>query len=218
MTSGDLLRAALRRWYVMLLGAAVSLGLVYFSVQQTTVYWSQFNVLLLGPKNPEFPNYLEDPRYALYPIVGLVVDDVNAALNDGDPATITASTETNMVGLGTMSGVQVRVPNLGTQWRRVTSANWIDVQVAGPTPEEVTRQSGVALDEIAASLRDRQDELGVVPGMRVTSTAATDDPTVYPIRGSRMRAAAATGMSGAAATVALVYWLERRRRREPAAA
>lgn len=207
MTSRDLLGAALRRWYVMVVGAVVSLGFVYVATHQAPVYWTQFNVLLLGPTDPEFPNYLEGPRYTLYPIVGLVVSDMNG----GERPMTTASTETNMVGQGITSGVQVRVPNLGTQWRRDLSAGYLDVQVAAPTPEEVTRRADTTVREVAAALDERQDELGIVPGMRVTSVAATDDPTIYTVSGNRMRAAAASGMSGAAVTIALVYALERRR-------
>ncbi len=213
MTSSDLLRAALRRWYVVLVGAVISLGFVFVATHQPTVYWTQFNVLLIGPKNPEFPNYLEDPRYTLYPIVGLVVTDVNG----GRPGMLTASTETNMVGQGIDDGVQVRVPNLGTQFRRDMSASYLDVQVAAPTPEQVSERFASTLEEIRGSLRERQDELGVVPGMRVSATPATDDPTIYAIGGNRMRAAGASGISGAAATFALVYWLERRRTRRLAA-
>lgn len=209
MTSRELLSGALRRWYVMVVGAAVSLGFVYVATHQPTVYWTQFNVLMLGPTIPEFPNYLEDPRYTLHPIVGVVVDDVNG----GKPARVTASTETNMVGQGMTSGVQVRVPNLGTQWRRDVSANYLDVQVAASTPDEVLRRAESTLDEVAAALKSRQDELGIVPGMRVTSVAATGDPTVYTVAGNRLRAAAASGMSGAAMTLVIVYWLERRRSR-----
>ncbi len=207
MTSRDLLNAALRRWYVMVVGAVVSLACVYVSTQQPVVYWTQFNVLLIGPTNPDFPNYLEDARYTLHPIVGLVVSDIN----DGRPMMVTASTDTNMVGQGMTSGVQVRVPNLGTQWRLNPTANYIDVQVAASTPEELLRRADATLDEVAAALDARQDELGIMPGMRVTSVATTDDPTIYTVSGSRIRAAAASGMSGAAVTLVLVYWLERRR-------
>lgn len=209
MTSRDLLSGALHRWYVMVLGAVVSLGFVYVATHQPPVYWTQFNMVLLGPTIPEFPNYLEDPRYTLHPIVGVVVDDVN----DGEAAMMTASTETNMVGQGITSGAQVRVPNLGTQWRRDVSANYLDVQVAGATPDEVIRLAASVRHEVAVALQDRQDELGIVPGMRVTTVAATDDPVVYTVAGNRIRAAAASGMSGAAVTLVIVYWLERRRRR-----
>lgn len=213
MTSRDLILAALRRWYVMLVGAVISLGMVYVATHQATVYWTQFNVLLIGPKIAEFPNYLEDARFTLYPISGLVVSDVN----HGKRGLITASTDTNMIGQGMTSGIQVRVPNLGTQWRRDTSANYLDVQVAASTPDEVTERTEQALDEVAGALQERQDELGIVPAMRVRSVPATNDPTIYAVGGSRLRAAAATGMSGAAATFALVYWLERRRSRKVAA-
>lgn len=209
MTSSDLVLAALRRWYVVLVGAVISLGLVYLATHQAPVYWSQVNVLLIGPKDPEFPNYLEDPRFTLYPFVGVVVSDVNG----GEPAMLTASPDTNMVGQGISDGVQVRVPNLGSQWRFDTTSSHIDVQVAASTPEEVTRRTDATVAKVAAALDERQDELGVSDVMRVTSRAATKDPTIYQVGGNRMRAAAASGMSGAAATFVLVYWLERRRGR-----
>ena len=204
MTSSDLLLAALRRWYVVLVGAAICLGLVYVATHQTPVYWSQVNVLLIGPKDPEFPNYLEDPRFTLYPLVGVVVSDVTG----GEAAMLTASTDSNMVGQGITDGIQVRVPNLGSQWRRDTSASHIDLQVAASTPEEVTRRTDATVARVSKALKTRQDEMGITDVMRVTARPATKDPTIYQIGGSRLRAAAATGMSGAAATFALVYWLE----------
>lgn len=209
MTSSDLVLAAVRRWYVMLVGATISLGFVYLATHQAPVYWTQFNVLLIGPRIAEFPNYLEDPRYTIYPMVGLVASD----LNDGPPRVVTASTDTNMVGQGITDGVQVRVPNLGTQWRRDTRANHLDVQVAASTPEEVEARSGEVVERVGAALDARQSELGIARGMRVTSVAATADPTIYQIGGSRLRAAAASGISGATLTLVLVYWLERRRLR-----
>lgn len=208
MTSTDLVVAALRRWYVVLVGAVVSLGCVYVATHQTPVYWSQVNIMLIGPKDPEFPNYLEDPRFTLYPLVGVVVSDVNG----GEPAMLTASTETNMVGQGITDGVQVRVPNLGSQWRFDTTSSHIDLQVAAPTPSEVTRRTDATVSRVAAALDARQDEMGISDVMRVTSRAATKEPTIYQVGGNRIRAAAASGMSGAAVTFALVYWLERRRR------
>lgn len=214
MTSSDLLLAALRRWYVVLVGALVSLGFVYVATHQAPVYWTQVNVLLIGPKDPEFPNYLEDPRFTLYPLVGVVVSDVNR----GKAGMVTASTDTNMVGQGITDGVQLRVPNLGSQWRRNNSASYFDLQAAAPTPEQVTRRVDATVAQVAAALDARQDELGIQDVMRVTARPATTDPTIYQIGGSRLRAAAASGMSGAAATFALVYWLERRRWRRTALA
>ncbi|SEB56443.1 hypothetical protein SAMN04489844_0538 [Nocardioides exalbidus] len=214
MTTRDLISAALRRWYVMLVGALVTLGFVYVSTHQPTVYWTQFNVLLIGPKIDQFPNYLENSRYTLFPLVGVVAND----LNDGDPVMVTASTDTNMVGQGISDGIQVRVPNLGTQWRRTMTANYLDVQVAGATPDEVTERAKEAVESVAKALVERQDEIGISPALRVTSVAATDDPTVFAMDGSRMRATAATGASGAAVTISLVYWLERRRAKRRARA
>ncbi|MFC7724017.1 hypothetical protein ACFQW6_02790 [Nocardioides sp. GCM10028917] len=213
MTTRDLIRAMLQRWYVMVLGAVISLGFVYVSTHQPTVYWTQFNVVLLGPTDPEFPNYLEDPHLTLHPMVGLVADHVNG----GARSMMTASTDTSMVGQGIQSGIQVRVPNLGSQHRGDFSANYLDIQVAGPTPEGVTADARIAVEMVEASLDSMQDDLGIEPRSRIRSIASTSDATIYPVRGNRVRAAAASGVSGAAMTVVLVCWLERRRNRRVSA-
>lgn len=213
MTSRDLLWLMLRRWYVMLLGAALSVGILYVATHQQAVYWTQFNVVLIGPHDPDRPNYLENSRFTLYPMVGVVANDVNA----GHPPMMVASTDANMVGQGTRLGSQVRAPNLGSQWRTDFSASHLDVQVADSTPEAVSLRADQVVSEVSAALVTRQDELGIAPGMRVTSIASTADPTIYVVGGNRMRAAAGAALSGGAATIVLVYWLEkwrdRRRRR-----
>jgi hypothetical protein len=126
---------------------------------------------------------------------------------------VTASTATNLVGQGSTRGVQIRVPNLGSQWRMNHSATWLDVQVADATPEAVVDSSADVIDEVAAALASRQDELGIDPDLRVTSIASSPNPPIAAMGGSRLRAAVASGASGALATIALIYWLERRRNR-----
>ena len=56
MTSRDLLRLVLRRWYLMLLGALLTVGAVYSGARQPGVYFTSYNVVLLPPSSKLSPN------------------------------------------------------------------------------------------------------------------------------------------------------------------
>lgn len=214
MTSREFLAAALRRWYVVVLGAVLTVGAFAVVQRQAPVFFTQYNIVVVGPSGTEQDsNVLENPRYGLQPLVGVIATD----LNDGHPPLLTGDVDATMVGMGAREGVQVRVPNLGTQWRPLFSANYLDVQVAARTPEEVQALARQTSDRVADLLEQRQDELGVPTNLRARAVPSSDDPIVYPMSGSRSRALGATGLTGIAITAALVFWLERRRlRRHPA--
>lgn len=219
MTTSELLRLVLRRWYVMVLGAAVSVAILYGATHQPAVYWTQFNVVLLAPNNVDYPNYLKDPRFQLQPMVGVVVRDIHR----NDTPVQTASADATLVGVGVHRGVQVRAPNFGSQWKPDFSANHLDVQVADDRAEAVAIRAEQVTEEISRVLDRRQDALGIAPDMRITAFASTGDPTIYQVSGSKVRAAAGVALAGATGTTIVVYWLEvwltrRRRTRTPAVA
>lgn len=213
MTARDFLAAALRRWYVVVLGAALTLGAFTVVQRQAPVFFTQYNIVLVGPSGTEEDNnVLENPRYGLQPLVGVISTD----LNEGHPPLLTGDVDATMVGMGAREGVQVRVPNLGTQWRPLFSANYLDVQVAARTPEDVEALAAQTSARVADLLEQRQDELGVPGNLRARAVPSSEDPIVYPMAGSRSRALAATGLTGVALTAVLVFWLERwRPRRRP---
>lgn len=216
MTARDFLAAALRRWYVVVLGAALTLGAFTVVQRQAPVFFTQYNIVLVGPSGTEEDNnVLENPRYGLQPLVGVISTD----LNEGHPPLLTGDVDATMVGMGAREGVQVRVPNLGTQWRPLFSANYLDVQVAARTPEDVEALATQTSARVADLLEQRQDELGVPDNLRARAVPSSEDPIVYPMAGSRSRALGATGLTGIALTAALVFWLERwRPRHRPSAA
>ena len=49
MTARDLLGAVLRRWYVVLLGGALTLGALMMVGRQEPVWWTQYNIVIVGP-------------------------------------------------------------------------------------------------------------------------------------------------------------------------
>jgi len=212
VTARGFLAAALHWWYVVLLGAAVTLGALLLVQRQEPVWFTQYNIVVVGPsgtENTEDTSVLENPLYGLQPLVGVVSTD----LNEGHPPLLTGDVAATMVGMGHREGVQVRVPNLGTQWRPLFSANYLDVQVAGASLEEVQASAGATSARVAEVLEHRQDELGVPPNLRARAVPSSEDPIIVPVAGSRSRALAATGITGVALTMVVVFRLERRRSR-----
>lgn len=211
MTARDLIVGMVRRWYVTLAGAALTLGALYGVSGQPPVYWTQFNILLVGPTGQARSSVLDHPLYGLQGLAGVLATE----LNEGHPPLLTGDVDATMVGTGDRDGIQVRVPNLGTQWRPVFPANYLDVQVAGSTPDEVASAVDRASREVADLLDARQDDAGVPGALRARAVPSSADPPVLPVQGSRSRAAAATLAAGGALTLVVLYWLERWHPRRP---
>lgn len=205
MTSRELLRLMLKRWYVILLGGAITLAVIWPVVHRPGVYWTQFSVMLLPPTYEYFPNQLENPQYSLAALAGVIVTD----LNGQHQPLLTASSDTTLFGEGQRSGTQVRLPNQGNQWTPLYLSSSIDVQVVDSDPETVELKAQQTTAELSDLLSKRQDALGVMSTMKATMIASPTDPSVYYISGSRFRAAGAVGFVGMLLTIAPVYWLER---------
>jgi len=217
VTARDFVVCMVRRWYVTLAGAALTLGALYVVSGQQPVYWTQFNILLVGPSGQQQQtSVLDHPLYGLQGLAGVLATE----FNEGHPPLLTGDVDATMVGTGGREGVQVRVPNLGTQWRPAFPANYLDVQVAGSTAGDVSMAAAAATQEVEHLLHIRQNDLGVPWALRARAVPSSADPSVYPVQGSRSRALASTLAAGGALTVAVLYWLERwhpRRRRTTSA-
>jgi hypothetical protein len=217
MTAPDLLRLLLRRWYLMLLGAVVTVAATYLMTHQPGVYWTKLNVVVQAPRGDDYSNNFADPHYALAPMAGVLVTDWNG----GDRPPLMSSGDTTLFGEGRRHGIEVRVPNEGNQWQPLYYAPNVDVQVVSNDPETVTHEAHRVSTELSAQLERRQAALRIQPAMRMTTIVSPADWRVTYISGSRSRAALATGLVGAASTVIVIYWIERllawrRSRRTPA--
>jgi|RhiMethySRZTD1v2_1073278.scaffolds.fasta_scaffold07842_11 hypothetical protein len=205
MTARELFTLVLRRWYLMLLGAAMSVGALHVATHQPGVYWTEFNVVLLAPIERYYPNNLADPHYALAPIAGVLATD----WNQDDAPLVTASGETTLFGEGQRQGIEIRLPNQGTQWRPLYFAPNINVQIVNDNPETVAKEARRVSADLDALLQRRQDALRVQPTIRLRTIASPAEPEIRYTTGSRPRAALATGLVGAALTTIAVYWIDR---------
>ena len=205
MTSRELLSLVLRRWYIVLLGAAITVGAVYQVVHRPGVYWSQIDVVVLGPVDKYYPNNLASPDFALIPMAGVLVSDWNGV----DRPLLTASDKTTLFGEGERKGIQVRMPNRGSQWDPLYRSSSIDVQVVDSNPDTVAQEARRVSAELDKLLQRRQDAMGVPRELRMTTMVSPTNPTIRYVSGSRTRAALAAGAVGAALTTIAVYWSER---------
>lgn len=213
MTSRELLGLVLRRWYLVVLGGALSLAVLAAVWKQPGVYWTQFDVIVLEPTSKLNPNSIEDPQFSLTPMAGVMV----TRLNGDDRPALLASSNTTLFGEGLREAERARVPNSGSQWRPLFTQPRIDVQVVSHDPAVVERRAQAIAAQLAG-LADRvQDEDGVKPRVRMSTIAAPADPVIAHATGSRPRAAAGTALLGATLTTFAVYFLEVWRSRRRAA-
>ena len=214
MTSRELLRVLARRWYVLVAGAALTLASLVLVLERPGVYWAQMELVLVSPAEPYYPNTVADAPHSLAPLAGLLVSDWNGPRSP----LLTSSSGTTLFGLGVRDGVQVRLPNEGSQFQPLFTAPSVDVQVVGRTAEEVTARAEQARVEVETLLERRQARAGVAARNRVRAISSPAALDVQHITGSRTRALAATGLVGVAATaLAACGWdraAARRRRQE----
>lgn len=210
MTARELLRVLLRRWYLVTLGAVLSLGVLAFGWTRPPVYWTQFQVVVLSPIDALNPNSIEDPPYTLPPVAGVVAGDYNK----GHPPLQLGSPDTTLYGEGLRHGSRVRLVNNGTQWRAMYNEPALDVQVVDSSPEAVSAEAVRIQRRLSDLLDERQDEIGIKDRLRLTTKAVPEDPLVHQVGGSRIRVGAAIALAGASMTTLCVYWAERWLRRK----
>ena len=206
MTAVELIRALLRRWYVVLLGVLLTAAVGATAAHERTVYYTHFEVVVLPPQEPPNPNTLRSGPYDLVPMAGVLV----SAFNGGERPLQMSTSETTIYGEGMRRGHLVRLRNGSTsQWRPMFDRPVIDVQVVDPDPALVEQHARAITSKLRDILRDRQQALGVRPAARMTLEQSPADPVVEHVMGSRMRASGAVLLIGGWLTLLGVYWVAR---------
>ncbi|SDU84299.1 hypothetical protein SAMN04488544_0817 [Microlunatus sagamiharensis] len=216
MTSRGLVALLVRRWYLLLLGAVLTVAGTYAATHRAGVYWAGYSVVVLAPTQKYYDNSLVNAPYEMPQIAGVFVRQYNGA----HPGLRTVSSDTRLYGEGERSAVRVRMVNDGSQWKPLYPVPVIDVQVVDPSPQVVAARSAETLARLEQLVQDYQDQADVKQSWRITTLPSSDAGITYH-NGSTMRAAAATGALGISLSLTGIWWIDRlllRRRRSASAA
>jgi hypothetical protein len=185
-------RVLLRRWYVVLAGLAVTAGACLGVTSLVPAKHDAVSTVLLLPPETRVDGRPTNPYLGLGGLDGMA-DVVSAAMMDaGVQQSVADEGLAVEYGLGrdlTMSGPVVVV------------------QVTGEAPQDALRGQQFLLDRLPERLDALQEDVGVRPAARITSTVITQDEVTQVNRRSQTRVllvAAAGGLAGTYLLAALV--------------
>ena len=209
MTLWNLVRAALRRWTVLVAGAVATLGLMYSTTLDDGVFWSRTQVVFLAPPSTDYPNSLRTTSEDLIITAGVVAKSISGP----DAVTKYASPDATLVGEGVRDGWSIRLPDTGGQWAPHFAEQVLYVEVVSATADQTATRQGEIVAQIAEELDRLQRDARVAPVNDITVTVAPESTVVHQVKGSRARSVGMAGVLGAAATLTAIAVLEARGRR-----
>src|SRR4051812_49189987 len=77
MTSRGMVALLARRWYLLLLGAVLTVTGTYVATHRAGVYWSGYSVVVLAPTEKYYDNSLVNAHYEMSRIAGVFVRQWN---------------------------------------------------------------------------------------------------------------------------------------------
>lgn len=196
MTTWDLLALAVKRWAVTLLGAGLTGLAVFWAITVPPVYFVQVRVVLLPPAGAQLNGFTGSAE-SLIDLAGVVAREMQGA--DGGASAV--SQDVTLVGEGLHEGYSVRHPNAGGQWQYRFDEPVLDVQAVAATPKDVKKQATLALQRVRSTLTRIQRDQGVASIHRVRTVLSPATPQLYEEKGSRVRAVAATLLTGVIMTL-----------------
>ena len=209
MTVWDLFAACGRRWAIVLLGAALTVGTLFLIDREQGVYWAQTNLIFLAPTSSRFPNSLNATSESLINTASVVKRSVDL----GEDYQATSSVNVTIVDDGVQDGTMVRLPNLGGQWAPNFAQAVLDIQAVGSASEVVEERMVSMKSTIENTLKQMQDSAEVGLENRISIQASPADIDVKYVHGNRSRAMAVALLLGVGLTLAAVIIIDRRFRR-----
>ena len=217
MTMAQLLPLLIRRWYVVVAGAACTWLVCTVLMLTPRAYAAQMDVVFVMPGGVASSRTDDAFAEPLINFTSIVAVKVNAVR----PSVKLSSPTAELYGLGVREGVSVTLADAGGQWERIFNAPVIRIQAVDSSPERVAS----ALDEVVADISSAstsiQDESGVAPSARIGMETVPLRPEVIAYTRNRTSEAKATaaawvlGLSLTAAAAALSdRWARSRRRSE----
>lgn len=209
MTLWELIRALVRNWPIVLVGAMLTAGSGYAAATAPGVYFSRAELVFLAPSSTAYPNALRTQSEDVIITAGLVAKRVT-----GPQHVIKfASPDVTLVGLGVREGWSLRQPDIGGQWATNFATQRLFLDVVGPSEQAVRQQQRALIHEIGHELDAMQREWGVDPVNDITMIAAPESAVIHQVDGDRVRALTMTALIGGGVTIGAVVFRERLARR-----
>jgi hypothetical protein len=209
MTLWELIRALVRNWPIVLVGALVTAGGGFAAATADGVYFTRAELIFLAPASARYPNALQTQSEDIIITAGVLAKRVTGP----EQVTKYASPDVTLVGLGVREGWSLRLPDIGGQWATNFATQRLYLDVVGPSEESVRQQQRAVIDEVGQELHALQREWNVDPVNDVTVITASDSTVIHHVGGDRVRALAMTGLLGAGVTVGAVVFREHLARR-----
>lgn len=193
MTVMQVLRALVRRWYVMVAALACIAAAVYAVGQTEGVYSVRVNLVFLPPTiETADANTLRWSSESLINFAALVEREYTG----NDPQPRFSSVDAPIYGSGDRSGVKVFLPNTGGQWSSDFRDAVLVVEAVDPSRDGVTELLDTAIADLQGLATSRQDAAGVNPDRRINVLVSDATSGIRYVQGSTVRAAGAITILG----------------------
>ncbi|WP_134765945.1 hypothetical protein [Nocardioides sp. 1609] len=211
MTTWDAVAACRRRWYVLLAGLLVTLGLVAGLARVDGVYAARVDVVFLAPATAAAPNRIASASSSVIAIAGQVQRMVAPGPHGGINRAAT-SDAVGLLGTGVDDGAAIVLPDSGGQWAHGFDRPVLSIEVTGASPADVLARTRQLVARVEAATLGLQDDPRIAADNRITTSLSPAVPQVSYHEGRRSLSMLAALLLGLALSLVLAVASDRRLR------
>lgn len=196
MTVRDIVKAAVRRWYVMFLVLLLAGFLTAAFSNDSGTFTTRTAVTFTLPARTTLMANSGSDDSSVIAFAGAIATEINR----GKPALTYSSVDAPYYGAGVRQGILVSLRDEGNQWVSSYPSATIEIQIVGHTREWVELQQQELLTKIAYVASAQQSAAVPAAADRITATVeptSTQIDEVVPTRATRLLAVAAMALAGA---------------------
>lgn len=206
MTLNQFLRIGLRRWYIVVFCAVLTVVGVFVATRPNPVYWTRVSVVFLAPTSLDNPNSLGATTESLISFAAIVDREYNG--NVQTPRF--SSLEATLYGAGARSAARVELLNTGGQWNNAFTRPELTVEVVDDSEQAVRSTLAEITSRIDGIVAQQQDAAGVPDADRISTLTSPQSAVVSSAQGNRLRAAGSVLLLGVGGCVVATVLIDRR--------
>ncbi len=195
MTVRDIVSAAFRCWYVLLLVLSLAASLAATFYRDSGTFTTRTAVTFTLPARTTLMANNGSDDTSVIAFAGVVATEINR----GKPAPSYSSVDAPYYGAGVREGILVSLRNEGNQWVARYPSATIEIQIVGRTREWVKAQQQELLTRIAYITNAQQSVAVPAAADRITATVeptSTQIDEIIPTRAAEILAFAAMALAG----------------------